>query len=401
MEGIEAHLTERLLKAARERNTPVTIKDIAAACGVGVTTVSRALNDQPDIAPHRKAAIKEAARQLGYRPNRNAQQLRHTITKTIAVLLKGPSNPFFINLLDPLEKEIRSRGFNVMLVRVDHSADEMAAALQACADVRLAGIIFMGGWSNRSVSEIEQLPVPFVLCSVPLEVADNPQNEPRKMPRAKFSSVAIDDFASIEQIVKHLHDLGHRQLAFLGPDSTDRSVGYLRLVAFKAACAKFSLHYDEHLLFQELPANIAPYSYEYGYRMAMKFIAERQNLPVVKRFTALVAMTDVLAIGALKAFLNAGLRVPQDISVTGFDGIDTARYVHPDLTTITQPVDQIVKQTADLLFAQIGSDSSGQHLLLPGKLYVGRSTGRAAVLSEQTTFTKSFLGNTSKQTAVG
>lgn len=404
MKNREAHLTEQLLQSIRERNTPVTIKDIAAACGVGVTTVSRAINDQPDVAPARKALIKATAKKLGYRPNRNAQQLRNTITKTIAVLIKGPSNPFFLGILDPLEKEIRERGFNVMLVRVNHSADEMAAALQACADVRLSGIIFMGGWTNRSVIEIEQLPVPAVLCTVPLEMAHNSIPATIKKSRVKFSSVAIDDFAAIRQIVHHLYSLGHKHLAFLGPDPSDRSAGYLRLTAFKAVCQELSLQYDEQILPQEIPPDLAPYSYEYGYQMTMRLLTDWKLAPANKRFTALVAMTDVIAIGALKALIKSGLRVPEEVSVTGFDGINTAHYVHPELTTIVQPVTELIKQTVDLLFSHLGSDTNGKHVLLPGKIFVGGSTGKArlnisepnnAVISEGDTadiYTRANLG---------
>lgn len=338
----------------------VTIKDIAAVCKVGVTTVSRALNNQPGISRATRNRVLKVAKTLNYSPNLHAQELRAQKTNQVAVLMKGPTNPFFLEMIDSLERELRASGYSMAIVRVKHLEDEVSAALDLCCNTRVAGVIFMGGTIDYRSAELARLGVPCVRCTVPMIADDD---------RDYYSSVAVDDKAGIEALVSYLYGEGHRQIAFLGSDSSDASVGFLRLQQFLQATKQLSLDLDPDLLVTG-DNSLPTYSFEYSYHLT------RQLLNRNKPFTALVTMTDVLAIGAQRALHSAGLDVPKDVSVVGFDGLTLGKYVTPSLTTYVQPIEDIIKHTWSLLRIGMEGGHRTSHLLVPGTLRLGESSAK-------------------------
>lgn len=336
----------------------VTIRDIAKECGVGVTTVSRALNDQPGVSDATKKRVLEAVSRLNYSPNLHAKSLRAATSKTIVVVLKGPSNPFFLEVLDVLEAQIRERGFTTTIVRVEHDKDEVHAARQAMLTTPPSGLIFLGGWIERPDHSLPNFKTPFVHCTVP---------KLHELEADKYCSVAVDDAAGLAEIVYHLRGLGHEKIAFLGSDVQDRSVGALREQAFRQAMAESGVEVDDDLIIR---GNVQerPYSFEFGAHMMSEL------LDLGKPFTATVAATDVIAAGAIREAVDRGLHVPDDISVTGFDGIELSRFMTPRLTTLVQPTAQIASETCDVLWSRMEGGES-QHILLPGELRIGESTG--------------------------
>lgn len=339
----------------------VTIKDIAAAAGVGITTVSRALNNQDEISPATRARILEIADELQYLPNRHAQNLRSSHINNIAMVMKGPSNPFFLSLIDPLEKEIRSQGYQMSLLRVPHGVEEVEIGRGAQQNSGAAGVLFLGGEAHQSTTVFDTFPLPFVMCTVP----------PGPQWNHTVATVSVDESSAIAKIVSHLAKLGHKRIAFLGPDKSEHSVGLIRQEAFISALKQEGISYDKQLTVQGNKKD-NPYSLSYGYHMAQRLLARK--IP----FTAVVAISDVIAIGAQKALIDANIRIPQEVSVTGFDGIEFSRYTNPALTTIEQPIEQLAENTCHLLFSQINKKKVKQsQILLPGKLLVGDSTAPA------------------------
>lgn len=339
----------------------VTIRDIAKKCGVGVTTVSRALNDQPGVSDATKKRVLDAVERLNYSPNLHAKSLRAATSKTIVVVLKGPSNPFFLEILDLLEAQIRKRGFTTTIVRVEHDKDEVQAARQAMMTTPPAGLILLGGWIERPDDSPPRFKTPFVHCTVPkLDDLD----------ADRYSSVAVDDTEGLEKIVQHLRGLGHERIAFLGSDVHDRSVGALRERAFRRAMAESGAQVDDDLIMRG-DVLARPYSYEFGAHLMSEL------LDLDKPFTAAVAASDVIACGAIREAADRGLRVPDDISVTGFDGIELGRFMTPRLTTLVQPTEEIASATCDALWSGMDNGES-QHILLPGELRVGESSGPVA-----------------------
>lgn len=339
----------------------VTIRDVAAAAQVGITTVSRALNNQSGISPATRARILQVAQDLHYQPNRHAQNLRSQDINNIAVVMKGPSNPFFLSLIDPLEKAIRAHGYQMSLLRVPHEADEVNIGRGAYQDSEAAGVLFLGGQARESTAVFNSFPLPFTLCTVPPAPAwDN-----------SVAAVSVDEEHGISLIVSHLTDLGHRQIAFLGPDRAERSVGAIREKAFISALSAQGITTDENLIVRGGDGD-NPYSFSYGYQMATRLLARK--IP----FTAVVAISDVIALGAQKALIDAGLKIPEDVSITGFDGTEFARYTNPALTTVEQPIELLAETSCRLLFAQMKKQSiTRPQRLLRGSLLIADSTGPA------------------------
>lgn len=346
----------------------VTIKEIAQACGVGVTTVSRALNDAPDVNAHTRKRVLKMARTMGYTPNLHARKLRQTTSDSVALVVKGPSNPFFLEMLDVFEAKIRERGMHVTMLRVPHGEDEVQAALQHTATAHPAAVVFLGGQLDGSRKQFEALGAPFVLCTIPHNEALKPD---------AYSSVALDDQLALTQIVEYLADLGHEEIGFIGSDTADNSVGELRSHYFRAAMrTRFGSNTTPAVL--RGPVQDTPYSYHYGLQLGYEMLSKHPQV------TAIVGMTDVIALGVMRAVLDMGLRVPEAVSVVGIDGVEIAAYSHPRLTTIRQPLHDLVERTCEALFAAMRGEAA-RHLLLPGELVVRSSTGpvRNTIFAEQ------------------
>ena len=339
----------------------VTIRDVAAAAQVGITTVSRALNNQSGISPATRARILQVAEELHYQPNRHAQNLRSQNINNIAVVMKGPSNPFFLSLIDPLEQAIRAHGYQMSLLRVPHEEDEVNIGRGAYQDSEAAGVLFLGGEARESTAVFNSFPLPFTLCTVP--PAPDWDNS--------VAAVSVDEAHGISLIVSHLTGLGHHRIAFLGPDQGERSVGAIREKAFVSALNAQGITAEEKLIVRGGDGD-DPYSFSYGYQMATRLLSRK--IP----FTAVVAISDVIALGAQKALIDAGLKIPEEVSITGFDGIEFARYTNPALTTIEQPIQQLAKTSCHLLFSQINKEPLERpQRLLRGSLLIGDSTGPA------------------------
>lgn len=339
----------------------VTIREVAAAAQVGITTVSRALNNRSGISPTTRARILKIAQEMQYQPNRHAQSLRAQNLKNIALVMKGPSNPFFLSLIDPLEQAIRAHGYQMSLLRVSHEADEVSVGRGAYQDSGATGVLFLGGEARESTAIFDDFPLPFVLCTVP----------PAPGWDSDIAAVSVDEAHGISSIVSHLTGLGHRRIAFLGPDQAERSVGAIREKAFIATLEANGIEADERLIVRGGEGD-NPYSFSYGYQMACRLLERKTP------FTAVAAISDVIALGAQKALIDAGLKIPEAVSVTGFDGIPFARYTTPALTTVKQPIHQLAENSCRLLFSQIYERPLKKpQVLLRGDLLIGDSTGQA------------------------
>lgn len=336
----------------------VTIKDVARAAGVGVVSVSRALNDQPGVSDKTRQHIKDVAGRLGFRPNRYARLLKLSSSRQIALMMKGIDNPFFQQMLDSIETAAREHDYWLSVVKVPHYADEVEEAIKLVHEDAVAGVIFLGGNFTHDATVLNQLRVPFVLSTI--------ANLQGVLP-GDYSSVSVDDFAEASRAVRYLLQLGHRRIALLGVDTKDVSVGLLRERGYRAALSDAGVDVDEGLVRAAELDGTSPYSFDYGYQQTITLLAERPDV------TAVFAVADVMAIGALKAAHDWGLRVPQDLSIVGFDGIPVGRFVHPGLTTLVQPAQQIAELTCQILFDSMDGKPP-RHELLAGELRLGGST---------------------------
>ena len=307
----------------------ITIKDIAKKCGVGVSTVSRAINNHPDISEETRNMIMEVIKESNFVPNKSARNLKLLDTKTIAVLIKGIDNPFFQNMIKVFEEEIQSRKYSFILHRVDTNQDEVEVALELIKEKRLKGIVFLGGNFARQGDKLKEIEVPFILSTIAM--SDN-------VDKNLYSSVCVDDRKESEKAVKFLCDKGHKKIAVLAAGKSDQSISKLRIEGYRNALKSKGIDINEKLI------------------------------------TAVYSISDSMAIGACKAILDSGKRIPQDYSVVGFDGLDITYYYNPSITTIRQPVEAMARETTKILFDLINNKATNQHKVFEAELVEREST---------------------------
>lgn len=338
-----------------------TIKDIAKICGVGVSTVSRAINNHPDINSETKEKIMNAIREYGYVPNDSARNLKRADAKAVAVLIKGIANPFFTNMITVIEQECKKRHYAMELSHIEADEDEVDVAQKVVKEKRLRGIIFLGGLFSHSEEKLKKLSVPFVFSTV----GSIPENISKK----QYSSISVDDRRESAKMVDYLIGLGHKQIAILVAEALEESVGKLRLEGYCDALKAHGIEVNTKLICQTEEA-LSHFSMENGYLSTKKLLERGET------FTALYAVSDALAIGARRALYEAGLRVPEDVSLAGYDGLDMAEYSVPSLTTIRQPVEKMAKDTTRLLFDIISNKTKHQHVIYEAELLVRESTAK-------------------------
>ena len=186
---------------------------------------------------------------------------------------------------------------------------------------------------------------------------------PKGFSRNTYSSVTVDDTKESYKMVDYLCKNGHKDIAILCARKTDASIGKLRLEGYKKALKDNGIEVREELILP-MRSDLEDYSLENGYMVTKEFL--EKQIPC----TAIFAISDMLAIGAGKALSDAGYRVPEDISLTGFDGVEIGKYVIPSLTTLKQPVDSMARETARILFDIIGKKAKHQHCVFDGELVV-------------------------------
>ena len=304
----------------------VTIKDIARMCGVGVSTVSRAINNHPDINQETKEMIMRTIAEHNYVPNNSARNLKRTDARTIAVLVKGISNPLFNRMIKIFEAETQKEKYSLVLQHVDDWQDEVDVAIQLEKEKRLRGIVFLGGYFSHSEDKLRQISVPFVLSTIGLLEDEN---------KKKYASVSVDDVKESGKIVDYLISKGHEKIAILASTEDDESIGRLRL--------------------------------ENGYEMAKELLESGEE------FTAIYAISDQMAVGACKAIFESGKSVPEDYSVTGFDGLDIAQFYNPSITTLRQPMEEMAEATIRTLLELIRKKSKNRHIVFDGELVEAQS----------------------------
>jgi LacI family transcriptional regulator len=336
-----------------------TIKDIARICGVAVSTVSRAINNHPDINAETKTLILRTIKEQNYIPNNSARNLKRSESNTIAVLIKGISNPFFSNMLKVLEQAIQKKKYSFLLHRVEEHEDEIEIALQLEKEKRLKGIVFLGGYFSHSDDKIKQLTVPFILSTGGIsDIID----------RNKYSYVIVDDVQESYRMVDYLCKLGHKKIALISAPMEDESIGKLRRQGYEKALRDNHIPYDGNLIRYKTEDKLDTFSMKYGYEVTKELL--EQNIEC----TAIFAISDSMAVGTCKALFEMGKRIPQDYSVAGFDGMDISFYYHPSITTIKQPVEDMAKETIRILFHMIEEEVEREGKTFSAELVIGQST---------------------------
>ncbi|MBQ4177157.1 MAG: LacI family DNA-binding transcriptional regulator [Lachnospiraceae bacterium] len=338
----------------------VTIKDIAKICGVGVSTVSRAINNHPDINPETKQLIMDTIQEYNYVPNNSAQNLKRVESNTIALLTKGVGNPLFAEMIQTVQSDVLGKDYLFVLQQVDEMENELEVGARLANEKRLKGMIFMGGASRPKEELLARIQVPYVICTVDAVMPENMDH---------YGIVAIDDEAESYRLIDYLCRMGHKKIAIITAYAHDTSIGKLRLDGYRRALADHGIECADSLVVH-MPAKGQVYTMKNGYDQTMKLLQSGE------KFTAVYAISDTLAIGACKAIFDYGLKVPDDISVVGCDGLDMARYYQPAITTIEQPLTEMALETSRILFELIREKGGRRKHIFEARIREGQSVRR-------------------------
>lgn len=322
----------------------MTIKDLSAQTGYSVGTISRVLNNQPNVSEKAKEVILKAAEESGFQLNQNAKQLKQQHGTSIMVVAKGVSNELFSMLVEALQTRIAATRYPLVVDYVDEKDNEVRKALQLCREKKPLGILFLGGNQSHFLEDFSKIHVPCVLVT----------NTASGLPFGNLASVSSNDSLSGRMAIDHLVSLGHRHFAVVGGDRDNSDIVCLRYQGCLEAFRKHGIAFDP-----EQDYETARFSYADGYR------ATKQLMKRGREFTALFCMSDVMAIGAIRALRDAGKRVPEDVSVMGLDGLAMGEYTVPKLATVCQNVDALAETAIGLLLDQIENKSPAQHITVP------------------------------------
>ncbi len=315
----------------------LTIKDIAKICNVGVSTVSRAINNEPGISDKTKARIMQVVEEFHYVPNNSARNLKMVESNTIALIITGIDNIFFQSMFGAFEVELRKKGYDFLLHAVSWKQDVVTVATELMKEKRLKGMILLGGQMERPEERLDALGIPYVLCTVA---------HSNEYSMANCPWVGIDDELEGYHAVSYLIEKGHRDIALIAGQKLDNAVSAQRLAGYKRALAEHGIPYREELV-QFADPEVTDFSPENGY-IGVKHLLEKKA-----KFTAMFCMSDLITVGAYKALDEAGISVPKDCSVIGFDGIELSKYMCPGLTTMHQPREDMVKSSVKLLMKEL------------------------------------------------
>ncbi len=328
---------------------PATIKQVARAANVSVATISRALQTPDLVAPETLARVREAVRRLSYVPNVQARNLRTARTRVIVALVPDITNSFFGEIIRGIERGAYETGYSILLgdTQYDESRERNYANLIA------------NGQVDGLLTLMPHLPALFQDRHFPIvsacEIVDNDQ----------ISRIWVDNMGGVREAVRYLASLGHRSIAYIGgrpgsPVSRDREAGY------NLAVAELGLVSDPRLKAE------GRFTAQSGVDAAVQLRA------VGAGFTAVCCANDEMALGVIQELRRQGVRVPEDVSIVGFDDIALARFFDPPLTTVMQPKERLGFEAISMLLEQLANPLAAPHtIMLPTELVIRDSATMA------------------------
>lgn len=351
--------------------------DLARHAGLSKSTISRALSGDPRVKPETRKLVEELARRLNYQPHPLAKGLARKRTYTLGLAIPSPprsfSNPFYLEFIGGVGDYAITRGYTLFFTRTSEIASSSSQARSAITSLADGYILTEPELGDPRVELLRARGKPFVFLGRLTVAQGTPASEPllRGVSREQAHGPELvwvegDNVGGAELVVEHLLSLGHRRLGCIA-GSAEQVATYNRIAGFKSALAKAGLNPDQ------APIVFADFTEEGGRRAAEAL------LEIDPGVTAIFAASDLMAIGAMHALHARGKRVPEDVSVAGFDGISAAQFVSPRLTTAAQPIYELGKTAARLLIDLIeGVQPQQRQVTLPCTLRIGGSTAPPA-----------------------
>lgn len=332
--------------------TQVSITDIAAAAGVSPSTVSRALQDHPRISSARRAAIKALAEQMAYRPSQVARSLVTGHTRALGVVITEVTDPFVAEVLRGAEAASRDAGYTLLFASSDRDPEREIAALQMLRDRQVDGMIVISGRAAARYADL-RVPTGAEAEAWPLVLVNNEQ------PGPGIYSVRMDNRAGAVLAITYLKSLGHQRIAFVAGPEQGRS-SQERLEGYRLGIAVNGL---DHTVEQVVAGSGL---LEDGPRALTALMA------LAEPPTAVLCYNDLAAIGLLAAAARAGMRMPDDLAVIGYDNIPLSAYSIPALTTIDQPKARMGRLAVEMCLAALAGEPVA-NAMVEGKLIIRES----------------------------
>lgn len=335
----------------------MTIKDIAKESGYAVGTVSRVLNNHPDVSEKARKTIMAVVEKHHFKLNSNAKHLKQQASNGIAIIVKGSQNMLFASIVERLQRLISEKKYASFIYYIGEEENEVERAERVCLERHPLGILFLGSDLEFFKERFDRLEIPCVLVT----------NSAAELGFDNLSSVSTDDEAGAQAAVAHLLKLGHRNIGILGGYMEKSHAAHTRYKGCEKAFAEQGMKLEPGLQYRS-----AFFSMEEGYHAMEQLFEQMPDL------TAVFAMADVLAVGAIRAIRDRGLRVPEDVSVIGFDGIELGNYLSPRLTTVRQARERIADRSLEILLSDIAGERPAVHELLPFDIVEGESAAKIA-----------------------
>ena len=335
----------------------MTIKDIARESGYAVGTVSRVLNNHPDVSEKARKTIMAVVEKHHFKLNSNAKHLKQQASSGIAIIVKGSQNMLFASIVERLQRLLSEKKYASFIYYIGEEENEVERAERVCLERHPLGILFLGSDLEFFKERFDRLEIPCVLVT----------NSAAELGFDNLSSVSTDDEAGAQAAVAHLLKLGHRNIGILGGYMEKSHAAHTRYKGCEKAFAEQGMKLEPGRQYRS-----AFLSMEEGYHAMEQLFGQMPDL------TAVFAMADVLAVGAIRAIRDRGLRVPEDVSVMGFDGIELGNYLSPRLTTVRQARERIADRSLEILLSDIAGERPAVHELLPVDIVEGESAAKIA-----------------------
>ena len=330
----------------------MTIKDIAKECGCGVGTVSRVLNNHPDVSGETRAKVMSIVDKYGFVLNKNASLLKSQDSKTIEILVKGTSSPLLNEMLSVILNRMEGLSYNASVVVLDEYDNEALAAKRVYYERKPQAMIFLGGNPGRYGDDFEKIKIPSILVS----------NESTSVSNEYLSSVSTDDIAASKYAAEYLIKKGHKKIGVIGGDLKSSDISKKRYEGFLSAMKDYNLDFEDDKAYA-----VSKYSFEGGAAAARTLLKNNSDI------TAIFTMADLMAIGACRALNDMGLSVPSDISITGFDGLPYADFYSPRITTIRQQTERLADDGLSILLNCLERNEPAKHIRIPFEFIEGES----------------------------
>ena len=312
----------------------VKIKDVAEKAGVSVTSVSRVLNGGKYVKEEVKERILKTIDEMGYSPSYFARSLVLQKSDLIGIVVPDITSSFHSTILSSIEKVASKNDYNIIVANIMEDIEKEIKYLNIFRQMRVGGTIVMHEKVNNEIDDmLRKMKVPVIFCSIKDNLSPN------------FLSITINNSKAAYDATKYLIDLGHKKIGFIGGDLSDILSGQYRYNGYKEAMTESGIQIIEEYV------KFGDYKVHSGYEK-MKEIILGGNIP-----TAVFAASDDMAVGALNCIIDAGLKVPDDVSIIGFDGSNIIDLVRPKLTSMQQPIQELGELAVEMLIKQINNPS--------------------------------------------